>query len=167
MIYSAIVAIHPDVEQEFTDENAMAEMSLDLQQAVRGRNRAGLRGYVQGATTFATYLVWGTAEALEEAQLRWGSNMIIGDTWTKGDHHTPACRAGFRYEMQETVDSTPEDPKFERIRTGAEIRPRHPGVMNWLDDIPDQIDADGNIISWKRPADFTHLPIILGHGVRE
>jgi len=159
-IYSAIVAVHPDVESEFVDENALNEMPVEMRQAVEGRNKAGLTGLAVHSITYPCYLVWGSIEGLGAAQLRWGDNLIVMDTWTKN-----GTRAGTYYE-NEIDTSDPMNPIVNRVLVGEPVRERHPQLMNILPDVI-LYDADGNEFGRSRPTDFSTLPTILGHGIRE
>lgn len=176
MIYSAIVALNTAIADQIDRPDDDIDLSVQfirelpqgMQGAVNSRQRNGMQdSVVIGVDSYNVYLVYGTAEALELAQETWGDNLIIGDTWTKGDRNTPACRAGFKYITQEAAESTPENPVFEKVRVGQEIRPRHPDLLSWLAPIPDTYDQDGNVLTWKQPTDFSHLNRIHGHGERE
>ena len=159
-MFSAIVAVHPDVEVEFIDENAMAEMPIDLQSTINGRKKGKLKKLTNGSTDFAVYIVWGTNTAMQDAMIRWGTNLIIMGTWNKD-----GTRGGTK--RKKNLDMTdPENPiALADIIEGEPTVPIHAELMNVL---PDKVirDKDGVEISRTPAVDLSGLPVILGHGVR-
>ena len=83
MTYSAIIAVHPDVEAEFVDENAMREMPLPLQKAVKGRTKGQLKKLAKGGVDWTPYIVWGSAGGLAAAEERWTDQIEIMATFAR------------------------------------------------------------------------------------
>lgn len=159
MMYSAIVAVHPGVEIEFVDQNAMEEMPLDLQETVRGR-QAQARKLTNAGAEYSTYLVWGTVEALAAAEARWGANLLVLDTWD-----SEGLRVG--HIRSRTIDFTDQhNPTLAETIVGTPLRIRHPELMNALEDIV-TFDVDGVETARMRPTNLDHLPVLAGHKKRE
>ena len=162
--YSAIVCISDTVDLDSLE--ALELMPIGLQKTVRGRQQGQLRQLTRGGRDFTTYLVWGSAQDLADADELWGADLIVMDTWSRGSSSEPACRAGFAYINEEQPESTPENPVFLKVRRGQEVRPRDPEIMGLLPDVV-RHDVDGVEISRTAAVNFDHLPIKFGHGKRE
>lgn len=155
-MFSAVIAVNPAIESEFVDENAMAEMPIGLQQTIKGRHRANLRGLVQGQVTFNTYIVWGTKYDLDVAINRWGADLIIMGAW-----NPDGTRSGTKKVAQYDGETF-----LGYITEGEPTFPLHAELLNILDDKV-TFTSEGVEVSRTRPSDVSHLPVVLGHKSRQ